>query len=151
VLQLTQLNTATLGGPGSARTAAGVIACDAHTTDSIRLVSCDDALAVSVPAGSATRHVIPPILRATRFTILRTPAESSELLMRVRAVVIVSLNPGKLTVIIEPGAGHLDGGIRVEVSAEAIPVALRIPNTALWLDVDAAGQPLAAWPRAADE
>lgn len=47
------------------------------------------------------------------------------------AVVFGSLTPGLLRVILHPGSGMADGGIRYEIPMERVPFELRMPNTRL--------------------
>jgi hypothetical protein len=56
---------------------------------------------------------------------------------RVRAVVLGCVIPGELRIVLEPGVGHVDGGVHSNIATQIVPVELRMPNSCLWIDFDA--------------
>ena len=70
---------------------------------------------------------------------------------RVPAVVFGCLVPGELRVILHPGAGHVDGGVPMDLPTEEIPPDLRVPNTRLWIHFDGSWNVLRVWRRDDDE
>lgn len=65
--------------------------------------------------------------------------------LRVPAEVFACLRNGELRIILFPGVGIADGGAPRDVPIDLIPMALRLPNTKLWvqlnqsLDVESVG------------
>ena len=74
------------------------------------------------------------------------PQYPPEWLDRVPAVVFACLLPGELRIIVEPGVG-LAGGGPWDVPVDLIPFELRMPNTPLWLKLDAQMNILRVWRR----
>jgi hypothetical protein len=70
-----------------------------------------------------------------------------EWLDRVPAQVLACLVPGAVRIILLPGVGHVDGGAPRDVPVELVPLALRMPNTRLWLQLDEEMNILRVWKR----
>jgi hypothetical protein len=59
-----------------------------------------------------------------------------EWLRRVPALVFCSLKAGEIRLLLHPQSGLADGGAPRDVPVELVPVSLRMPNTALWAELD---------------
>jgi hypothetical protein len=68
---------------------------------------------------------------------------------RIPAVVFACLVPGEIRIILHPGVGLADGGAPRDVPVSIIPPELRMPNTALWVQLDDGMNVLRVWRREA--
>lgn len=67
-----------------------------------------------------------------KFRTMKTP-------YKLHAKVLGCLAPGKLTIVLGPDIGLLDGGIPIEIPMEIVPFDLRMPNSRFYVVQDFAG------------
>ena len=79
--------------------------------------------------------------------MMATSKYPREWLDRVPAVVFACLLPGELRIILYPGVGLADGGAPCDVPMSIVPMELRTPNTALWVQLDETMSVIRVWRR----
>ncbi|MFT3686966.1 MAG: hypothetical protein QM783_18935 [Phycisphaerales bacterium] len=67
------------------------------------------------------------------------PSELPRSMPEAPAVVLAVLRRETVEVVLHPGEGMADGGVRIEVPAELVPRELRVPNTRLWVKLKPMG------------
>lgn len=70
-----------------------------------------------------------------------------EWIKQVPAEVFASLIPNEIRILVHPGLGIASGGARYDLPIEAIPFELRVPNTAIWVQLDQKLNVVRVWKR----